>query len=60
MDERDTYCPRKCCWTPYGCGRRYECEHHQRAVERATTTRRERAIRASLRGLNDPEWTGEG
>lgn len=25
-------CPRSCCWTPYGCGRNWTCDHHRDAA----------------------------
>lgn len=27
-------CPRSCCWTPYGCGRKWRCDHHRAAAAR--------------------------
>lgn len=27
-------CPRSCCWTPYGCGRGWSCEHHRAAAKK--------------------------
>ena len=52
-------CPRNCCWTPYGCAKKRQCDHHREAVQRDAIARREKAARAALRGLRDPDWTGE-
>ena len=29
LDRDPKYCKKSCCWTPFNCGRAYECRCHQ-------------------------------
>lgn len=34
VDKDPAYCKRACCWTPYRCGRDYDCGCHQQEIDK--------------------------